>query len=473
MRRKILPTLITLLTCSLCGVAAPLPSTDSAKYAVAYYEKHGTADERMQAYYNLACTYRNRHDSPRAVTNFLKAANLAERGESTDTALWMRCCSQLCYLYGAQFNYEESLHTALQGYRLAQQSGRLSAWYMMDVASAYFLLEDTVRGMPYADRAYEEIVDKRSSVQNVSILSEMLPIYSVRNQWRRADSIATMLRAIPTRLRPNDYDLTMGIYFRLRGQQDSAIAHLRKTFDDDPSMTRKSNAAALLMQLYDMQGDTLLALRYARAFMRTNDSVMVERQFEQTANARGQFLYERDREREDMLMHRSERLKQAIMLGSLGFAILLLLGCVYHYRRKKKLLEDIIAKERIIRETEEALQTRTAQNRELMRHALMDHATTNAETTIRQFRKASEGRCTLTQDDWKRLFAAVDAMYPDFKDNVQERIKRLSEPTLRTCYLLKIGMTNPQIENLMDVPHQTVWYRVRKIEDAMGDCLGL
>ena len=64
-------------------------------------------------------------------------------------------------------------------------------------------------------------------------------------------------------------------------------------------------------------------------------------------------------------------------------------------------------------------------------------------------------------------------MYPDFKDKVQERIKRLSEPTLRTCYLLKIGMTNPQIENLMDVPHQTVWYRVRKIEDAMGDCLGL
>ena len=42
---------------------------------------------------------------------------------------------------------------------------------------------------------------------------------------------------------------------------------------------------------------------------------------------------------------------------------------------------------------------------------------------------------------------------------------------LRTCYLMKAGLTNPEIEHVMNVPHQTVWYRVNKIREVAGDLL--
>lgn len=36
-------------------------------------------------------------------------------------------------------------------------------------------------------------------------------------------------------------------------------------------------------------------------------------------------------------------------------------------------------------------------------------------------------------------------------------------------YLLSIGLTNTQIENLTDIPHVTVWRWVKKMEWVQGD----
>ena len=73
--------------------------------------------------------------------------------------------------------------------------------------------------------------------------------------------------------------------------------------------------------------------------------------------------------------------------------------------------------------------------------------------------------------DWKELSSAIEALYPGFNEDIMSRLPNPKASLLRTCYLMKAGLTNPEIEHIMNVPHQTVWYRVNKIREVAGDLL--
>ena len=85
----------------------------------------------------LAAPTRDLKDYPRAVSLFLKAADVAEQSRDADTLIWQNALSQLRNLYMLQLNYEEELNVALQSVALAKQSGKNLGCYPMDVASAY------------------------------------------------------------------------------------------------------------------------------------------------------------------------------------------------------------------------------------------------------------------------------------------------------------------------------------------------
>ncbi|MBO7279670.1 MAG: winged helix-turn-helix domain-containing protein [Bacteroidaceae bacterium] len=39
---------------------------------------------------------------------------------------------------------------------------------------------------------------------------------------------------------------------------------------------------------------------------------------------------------------------------------------------------------------------------------------------------------------------------------------------LRVCYLVKIGLSNPEIANITGYPPQTVWDRVKKVRNTLN-----
>ncbi len=80
---------------------------------------------------------------------------------------------------------------------------------------------------------------------------------------------------------------------------------------------------------------------------------------------------------------------------------------------------------------------------------------------------ACEGK-TIDEEDWKQLTSTIDMEDPTFKAELMERLPRLNESTLHTAYLVKLGMTNQQIEILTDSPHQSAWNRIRKVRAALG-----
>lgn len=135
---------------------------------------------------------------------------------------------------------------------------------------------------------------------------------------------------------------------------------------------------------------------------------------------------------------------------------------------EKKLQEQKILEEKL-KTSKEQEKIRNVRNSELLRYALSHSTSTDISEIIEFFTEASQGKRKVSEDDWSRLLKTVDSAYPDFRNSIVEKVTRISIPLLRTCYLIKIGMSNPQISNIMDTPPQTVWYRVDKLRRLMGD----
>ena len=108
-------------------------------------------------------------------------------------------------------------------------------------------------------------------------------------------------------------------------------------------------------------------------------------------------------------------------------------------------------------------------NKLLQRQALSAAISLNAQEIMDKIILASEGRYSLEADDWVSLLLVIDAQYPDFNDIIHKKLRRPTIHLIRTCYLLKAGMSPSQIERIMDVPHQTAWYRVQTVNKALHD----
>ena len=92
----------------------------------------------------------------------------------------------------------------------------------------------------------------------------------------------------------------------------------------------------------------------------------------------------------------------------------------------------------------------------------------SAEDVVAAIRKASVGRHKMSSADWQQLFAAVDELQPDLMERLVYHVGKFSEQQQQVCYLLSIGLTNTQIENLTDLPHVTVWRWAKKMEWAQN-----
>ena len=471
-------------------------SDDSVKTVYDFFRRHGNKKDLMRCYYYMGSVYRDLHDSPRAIVNFLSAADMGESGLGADTLLQLKCYSQLRDLYSKQLNDSASLEMALKGFALGEKAHALNPWFCIDVATAYCRMGDSLQAKPYVDRGYEMMSREQSFLKYPPTLAWMLKFYSQQKQMGRADSIATLLETLPENKRPHNYEACLGLYYRAKERADVSAAHFLNLYETTGRIASKCDAAAVLMDYYYHRGEYRKAMDYAVAYRQLNDAVIQERKFEQTHNARGEYLYQRDRAQETAVMQRAAHAKFIATLCVSALCIVFLGFWAYYLYKKKKVMEDLFKKElrlktlselareykdrltgkesdvreleEKLQETEEALKDRIIQNSTLMRLALMAKSTDNAMEVIEKFALVAQGKEKLTYSDWKELIGAVDTLYPDFREEVNLKINRISEPMLQTCYLLKAGFSNPQIVTLMDVPKQTVWNRVNKIKEVLG-----
>ena len=449
-------------------------SPDSALQTMSYFEGRKNAVDKERAYYYLGSTYRDLKDYPRAVSCFLKAADEAENSKDADTLIWQNALSQLRYLYMLQLNYEEELSMALQAVELAKPSGRNLGCYLMDAASAYKHLNDTLHCLQYCDQACQVFQKEHFPPQYGKILAHMLTIYSKYNHYEKVDTLLQHLMQLPENQRPDNYELSLAMFHEYANNADSAILHYIIYYNKERTLPGRYEASAGLQRCYMQKQDFRQAAQWGCNLYETNDSIIAQRAFEQTQRARNEYIYHRDKEKEQAIVQRDEHIIFAsILAGLVLLSIVLGLLAFYNYR-KKKYMEEIIGKDKELQERSMELKQREKINRELTQIALMNNATANAENVIAQFRKAAVGQAKLDKDSWKELMTAIETLYPGFHETVQGRLQgHLHEPLLRTICLLKIGMKPMEIAQVMDAKKQTVWNRIKRAEVACGDLISV
>lgn len=504
-----------LLTIRLRDKNNIIPSSpDSAIHALAYFADRKNAVDKERAYYYVGSVYRDLKDYPRAVSYFLNAVDIAKQCRNTDTLIWQNSLSQLTFLYLMQLNYEEELNMALQSVELAKQTGRFLGWYLMDVAVAYDNMNDTLRCIQYCDSSYQVIQKEEFPAAYGGVLSHMLAKYAKYNHSEKVDTLLQHLMQLPEDQRPHNYELALAMFYEKSNQTDLAIQHYRAYIYKVCSVSGRYEASAGLQRCYMQKGDYREAAEWGNRLYQANDSIIAQRAFEQTQRARDAYIYHRDKEEEQVIIQRDERIKFVSVISVLALTSIVMGLVAYYYFRKKRFMEEIIGKDRmlklekeeILRRTKELrqkkleieqlgnqlddaektiaaskaqlentmrdLEQRTMINKELTRMALMNNATDKAEDIIEFFRKVAQGQSTLKPNSWKELMVAIETLYPGFLEAVQGRMHRqMREPLLYTICLLKIGLKPIQIARVMDAKIQTVWNRVKRSEEICGDLL--
>jgi DNA-binding NarL/FixJ family response regulator len=88
----------------------------------------------------------------------------------------------------------------------------------------------------------------------------------------------------------------------------------------------------------------------------------------------------------------------------------------------------------------------------------------NAEDVIHDIRQSSSGKKEMTSAEWKKLYQAVDLQYPTFKDTLLKELGTFTDQQMQVCYLIKIGLSKPQIQNITNLSRATIWRWVKKYD---------
>ena len=481
------------------------------KEVCSYFDKNGTTAEQQEAYYYMASVYRDLNDYPNAVIYFLKSAEVAENNNDIDGALWENAYSQLSYIYNQQFNYNNALDAAIKALEVAEKFNTVNERTYMTVASQYSEIHDTIQTIGYTDKALELIEKKGICTSNADLAASALGDYSVFGYKEKAERCYRLLEQLPQTSRPFNYLTNIASYYERFVSDDSAAVAKLELYNTTKRIESKYDAARWLTRYYIKKGDNNKAAEYAIKFIDANEAVIDKRNLEHTTNAKNFYQYKRDKEEEMAIMEKATKDRFYLLLGFTAFIFIILAITIHHYIQKKHMLYTILQKEKKIKDTKLFLQMKEkeieegkkliiqkekdleliciaksklakqleeaendfkmliAQNRELTRLTIMNNISGDAKEIIEKVKKASKGKYHLNDEDWKELLGAIDNLYPEFTYEIQAKFKRISEPVLRVCYLLKIGMSAPQVVNLTGYPRQTVFDRIKRIEKVINN----
>ena len=470
-------------------------SADSIKRITEFMEKHGSKKDCMRAYYYMGATYADLNDSPRAVESTLKALSYREGEQSCDTAIAIKCYSHLSDIYRRLYNSQESIHMAMAGLELAKEAGMATSWYTMDVATSYNMAGDRKQGMEYCRKAYERLLEEKNYAVNTTIAAEMMYLFAKNEEYGKVDTLAEILEKIPGHEHSYNYNYAKGIVYEARGMMDSAVAYYTKDISIPSPHKRQASLTRLFLFQYN-QGNykeaSEYALKYLYGMRAENDS----KKLEWTRNSKGMYDYQRDKELEETLARENELMR---FWGIIGFCILLIIIAglaALHFYKEKRTMEKTLGKDKKLAEMQSELQKKmekVAQMeqalKELEAHSCeLEAALTKKRAQLNDMTRASSlssARVALADtmnmledylrhgksvpaDCWKQICSAIDSEYPSFRAEIMEQIPRMKDHMLCTCYLVKLGMNNQQIEILTGSPHQTVWNRVNKIKEALN-----
>lgn len=484
-------------------------SSDTIENVVDYFEKHGNDNELMESYYYQGSIYRDLKDYPRAITSFIDALDIAKNKDVKDYPLLQNTYSQLSGLYKKQQLYEESLKMAKAGYKMAIKTNTVDPIYIMDVASSALHIGDTIEARKYSLKALDWIKNNQS-LYYPDVVCELLIKFSEWKMKEEAEKCLEIIHYIPDGSDIHNYLAAMAHYYEGISMMDSAMDYNRRILTESGNLSQRMSAAHRLMDYYIQHGIYNISVEYSKIYAQLVDSAFLENQYEQTSRACGNHLYATSMRKEMEAQKEANEYKIKNYFILICFLFSLLLFAILYGQRKRKFTKLLIdkqkrldfaqntikqydlkleeaekeksEKEKIIAQFNNEIKSlneciahyqanilnKQNQIRELARMSFSDKVRDQSDVLLKKLNEASQGKGKLEDSDWKILYANVETIYPGFRASVTS-MPRTSEIVIKTAYLLKMGFSNPQIENITQSSRTTVWERVKKINEHLRE----
>ena len=349
---------------SLNRAYAPLPSDTLLLEAADFFDRHGSANDRLRAHYLLGCSYRDMGDAPRAVDCYLDAAACADTTDEDCDFNKLSCVySQMAGIYQKQLLLSKEIeahHFACKYNYLAHDT--LGALYEQKMsACAYILLQKP----DSAESIIKDVIRKYqdSGHEQEALQASMIAMHIYAGQPERHEDLGVLINQIENRsilfdehheLPPSrrQYYYYKGRYFEGTGQLDSAEYYYRKVFRQGMNYVDLVPMYKGLLNVFSLRHQADSIAKYNKLYCEANDSSIAIKDQELTAQLSFSYNYAAAQEN----AHKNER--RAIIAQSLLFSFcvvsVLLLFAIIHavndYRKKRESEIIEIKKEQLRKE---------------------------------------------------------------------------------------------------------------------------
>ena len=479
-------------------------SADEAEHLVAYFDRKGTPNEQMLAYYLLARAYADMGESPAALEYFKLATEKADTtSKDCDYRQLSRVYSQMSLLFDDQRMVKEELGSIDAGVKYAYKAkDTLAAISLLSYKScAYNWINQQDSVLYYIDYCHNLLKKHGYNNYAAGILVSSIPILAERGEIAKAQHYMNLYETESGFFDENGniekgrevYYYYKGLFYLAIHQPDSAIIMFKKeaNFTD---FINQEGATRGLSLAYQQKHLSDSAAKYAIKSYEMNDSVTNQLTIEAVAQAQAMYDYNRNQQK-------AQEEERKAQLASLRFWVLLLvlilvilIFSLYVYQLLKRRREvrkhylAMLSKQTDLLSEIDYLSKSKADNEYLIEKKENELERLRNELSafqgIRQttvpvadkqlfdhpshqmlMRHAAQGT-SLSDEEWLQLESLIDKELPGFRDFLQKNRHLLNQREYQTCILLRLHVETKVISRMIGVSASYITkIRVKMLRD--------
>ena len=462
------------------------------KEVVDYYDRHGSANERMLANYVLGCVYRDLHEAPLALEYYNKATEQADTtAADCDYGTLYRVYSQMGFLFSKQYLPYQELNAFDKAEKYAylakdtfnaivnyQNQGEVYAFLgkkdsviAINLQAAKLFKKhgnDYVAAIAFGCN-YNYYIEKKDSI-NAKKAFEAYNSAGYEGNSNYEDAKAYVL-------------YQKGTYYLFVNKQDSAYDNLSLSFKMCKSYSIKAATTKALAQYYAKVNQPAMAMKYALQSSEYNDSDLIGVRKTQLQQVQAMYDYGRNQEIARMAEQKAKRSTQ--MNYMIVFAcVILFLFLSYIYRKqlalKKKRIaasklvyEDCLLKlkrlqeekaqlvaekdkklAQIITEKENAISKLVSEIHDIQnRYSLSSMS--DAYLVLKNSSIYKKIKCIemhpkeeMYEEDWRKLADTIEEVIPNFIPMLKNQV---SYRDYRICLLIRLGISASLMARLLNL----------------------
>lgn len=329
-----------------------------------YYDRHGTANERMQAHYLLGCVYRDMKEAPHAIDCYLDAIVKADTTRNDcDFRTLSSVYSQIADLYHQQLllSYEiEARRQAHKNALLAHDTLRAISDLKLS-ASAYILnsQEDTAEIiLQNALNLYKEHGYIQEGIQSSTML---MALYAKHTE--RCEELKSLIDRFEAEcdlfdsqhelhFKKRQFYYYKGRYYEMINNLDSAEYYYRKVYYPNMAFVAQNSMYKGLLSVFNKRFAADSIAKYAKLYCMANDSSIALKDQEQTARLAASYNYthyQKEARKSDAKAHKRE----VTLILFAAFVGIIAVITIFLWNRNRK--NQQIKRERIEAEHKEIL----------------------------------------------------------------------------------------------------------------------